>query len=174
MDRAISFAQQCGFSHWGPVNMGALKFLPDVRNMCAAGKCRQYGHSWSCPPACGSLEEAEQKAHHYTKGILLQSTGQMEDDFDIETINDTESAHKQRLFQFVQAMRERVPDCLPLAAGSCTVCSACAYPEPCRFPDRAIPSMEAYGILVSQLCADSGVGYYYGPQTITFTSCVLF
>ena len=33
--------------------------------------------------------------------------------------------------------------------------------------------MEAYGLVVSQVCQDSGLPYYYGPRTITYTACVL-
>ena len=174
LSNVLNLAHQCDFSHWGAINMAALRFLPEVRDMCATGSCGQYGRSWSCPPACGTLEEAAQRASRYKNGVLVQSTGQMEDDFDFEAISDTEALHKQRFFRFVEAVREQAPDCLPMAAGSCTVCPTCAYPEPCRFPDKAIPSMEAYGIFVSQLCEDSGVSYYYGSQTITFTSCILF
>ncbi len=104
----------------------------------------------------------------------MQSTGQMEDDFDMDAMAAIEAAHKERFLQFVDAIRRREPDCLPMAAGSCTVCPSCAYPKSCRFPGMAIPSMEAYGIFVSQLCTDSGLGYYYGSKTVTFTSCVLF
>lgn len=174
LNDALELARQCGFSHWGAVNMEKLSFLPDVRDMCENGSCGQYGRSWSCPPACGTLEEAAQKARQYQQGILIQSTGRMEDDFDAEAIADTESAHKERFFRLVDTIRAVEPDCLPMAAGSCTVCPACAYPDPCRFPERAIPSMEACGIFVSQLCTDSGLGYYYGNKTVTFTSCVLF
>ena len=174
LNNVLDLARQCGFSHWGAVNMEALCFLPEVRDMCAAGTCGQYGRSWSCPPACGTLEEAAQRAGRYTQGVLVQSTGEMEDDFDLEAMEDTETLHKERFFRFVEAVREQQPDCLPMAAGSCTVCPVCAYPEPCRFPDKAIPSMEACGIFVSQLCSDSGVSYYYGSQTVTFTSCILF
>ena len=98
----------------------------------------------------------------------------MEDDFDVETMMDTEKLHKERFRRFVDAIRESYPDCLPMSSGACTVCSACTYPDaPCRFPHLAIPSMEAYGLVVSQVCESSGVPYYYGPQTITYTACVL-
>ena len=33
--------------------------------------------------------------------------------------------------------------------------------------------MEAYGLLVSDVCLKSGVKYYYGPKTMTYTSCIL-
>ena len=174
IQEALDLAQACGFSHWGEMNLEKLAFLPEVREMCAAGTCGQYGKCWSCPPACGSLEEIARKARQYSAGILVQSTGEMEDDFDVEAMMDTEKLQKQRFLALVDQMRAREPDCLPMAAGRCTVCQTCAYPEPCWFPERMIPSMEAYGIFVSQLCTDSGLGYYYGPKTITYTSCVLF
>jgi hypothetical protein len=33
--------------------------------------------------------------------------------------------------------------------------------------------MEAYGLLVSDVCQKAGLPYYYGKQTITYTSCIL-
>ncbi len=47
---ALELAQQHGFSQWGPVNIKKLRFFPEVRDMCKAGSCGQYGRSWSCPP----------------------------------------------------------------------------------------------------------------------------
>ena len=49
------------FTHTGPLDAATLRFLPEVRAMCAEGKCRAYGHSWSCPPAVASLEEMAEK-----------------------------------------------------------------------------------------------------------------
>ena len=61
-----------------------------------------------------------------------------------------------------------------VASGGCTVCPKCTCPDtPCRFPDLATPSMEAYGLVVSDVCRDSGLPYYYGPKTITYTACML-
>mgnify|MGYP005879068963 FL=1 len=167
-------ALEAGFSHAGPLNMSALKFLPEVRSMCAADRCQSYGRNWMCPPGCGTLEDAAARAAGYRRGILLQSTGQLEDDFDVETMMDTEAAHKERFKSFTALVRGELPGCLPMAAGTCTICRQCTYPDaPCRFPERAIPSMEAYGLFVSQVCQDSGMAYYYGPRTITYTSCIL-
>ncbi|MDR0628659.1 MAG: DUF2284 domain-containing protein [Treponema sp.] len=30
-----------------------------MRDVCAVNKCMAYGTNWSCPPACGTLEECE-------------------------------------------------------------------------------------------------------------------
>ena len=34
--------------------------------------------------------------------------------------------------------------------------------------------MEGYGLFVTQVCRDSGLAYYHGPRTITYTSLVLY
>ena len=73
----LALAEELGFSHAGQLNVGALRFLPEVRDMCASGRCQAYGHRWSCPPHCGTLEEISARASRCTWGILVQSTGQM-------------------------------------------------------------------------------------------------
>ena len=170
----LALCEEIGFSHFGELSTAALRFLPEVREMCASDRCRNYGRCWTCPPHCGSLEDAAARARLYSRGVLVQSTGEMEDDFDVECIMDTEKLQKQRFHELVRRIRQKHPNCLPMASGACTLCPKCTCPdEPCRFPAEAIPSMEAYGLFVSEVCETSGLPYFYGPQTITFTSCIL-
>ncbi len=174
MQALLKLAAEVGFEHAGELNVAALEFLPEVREMCAADRCRSYGRCWTCPPGCGTLEEISARAAAYRRGILLQSTGKLEDDFDVETMMGTEARQKARFKDFVSRVREEYPACLPMSSGACTVCPVCTYPDaPCRFPHLAIPSMEAYGLVVSRVCEGSGLPYYYGPKTITYTACVL-
>ena len=66
------------------------------------------------------------------------------------------------------------PHLIALGNGACHICPDCTYPSaPCRLPDLAIQSMEAFGLVVSDTCSDNGLGYYYGPGTITYTGCYL-
>lgn len=173
-EAVIDLAKSVGFSHVGQVNIANLKFLPEVRDMCKSNRCQAYNKSWVCPPQCGTLEEITEKARQFHRGILVQTTAQMEDDFDLDTMMEAEQLHKEHFFALVDALRDCFPQLLPMAAGTCTLCKTCSYPDaPCRFPDKAFTSMEAYGLMVSDVCKQSGLGYYYGPQTITYTSCVL-
>ena len=173
-EEILALAKECGFTHVGELKMDALEFLPEVRDMCSADRCHKYGKSWTCPPGCGTLEEAAATASRYHRGVLLQTTAQLEDDFDIESMQQAEVDQKNSFSSFVEQLREEYPGCLPMATGGCTLCAQCTYPDaPCRFPDKAIPSMEAYGLLVSKVCEKSGLPYYYGPRTLTYTSCVL-
>lgn len=173
-EELLKLAEACGFEHFGMLNVPALEFNPAVRDMCAAGRCGMYGKCWTCPPGCGTLEEIAGKAAAYKRGVLLQTTGQMEDDFDVEVMMGSEQLQKERFKAFVTELRKAYPNCLPMSSGACTMCPTCTYPDaPCRAPHLAIPSMEAYGLVVSKTCEDSGMKYYYGPLTITYSGCVL-
>jgi predicted metal-binding protein len=53
-------------------------------------------------------------------------------------------------------------------------CKTCTYPDaPCRFPEKMSASMEALGMVVSDVCKDNNLPYYYGAGTLTFVGCVL-
>ena len=171
----LDLAKKAGFTNVCEINMDALVAMTEVRDMCASGRCKIYGKRWACPPACGTLEECAARMKKYSCGILVQTTAKMQDDFDVETMLGTEVTHKEHFVKLAAEMRELHPECLPLAAGTCTLCKKCTYPdEPCRRPSEMLSSMEAYGLLVSDVCTRSGAKYNYGPQTMTYTSCILY
>jgi len=145
-----------------------------VRDMCAADKCRVYGKNWTCPPAIGTLEACGAQMQSYSHGILLQTVGYLRRRIDSRVIMDTERKHMERFRNFAQRVREVDPDALCLGAGGCRVCKICAYPQACRFPEKALSSMEGYGLFVTQVCRDNGLPYHYGEGTIAYTACVLF
>lgn len=165
---------EIGFSHVAPLKVERIALQPEVRQMCSANQCGQYDHNWSCPPACGSLEECRAQVSAYREGILVQTVGQLEDSFDIEGMAELEKRHKAQFVRFHDALLTRYPGLLALGAGCCTRCQKCTYPDaPCRMPEKRISSMEAYGMLVMQVCKDNGMDYYYGPNTLAYTGCFL-
>ena len=88
---------------------------------------------------------------------------------------EVEKNHKSNFKKFCEKLRKRLDSIMPMSAGCCALCETCAFPEnPCRFPEKMSPSMEACGIFVSKLCTDNGLKYNYGPDKIAYTSCVLF
>lgn len=169
-----ALAQKIGFEHCGSLDPGTIALRPEVREMCASGKCSMYDKRWSCPPGCGTLEECRELLSGYTHGILVQSVGQLEDSFDIEAMMETESTHKERFFAMRKALLDAGVKALAAGAGCCTICTECTYPDdPCRFPEQKISSMEALGMLVTDVCKANGLGYNYGANTIAYTSCFL-
>jgi predicted metal-binding protein len=110
----------------------------------------------------------------YRHGILLQTVGTMEKAIDTKAYRRTEQRHLELFHRFAAQLRQAYPTALCLGAGGCRICKTCAYPAPCRFPEQACPSMEGYGLFVTQVCRDNGLAYHYGERTITYTACVLF
>ena len=174
INELLALAEETGFEHSGALAMDALEFRPEVREMCSADKCRSYGRSWSCPPAVGSVERAAERAGAYRRGIIVQTEGTLTDSFDMDGTAALMKKHKKSFETLVRQIRFFYPDCLPMGAGTCRVCRSCTYPDrPCRHPEKMIASMEAYGLLVSDVAIKSGLKYNYGENTMCFTSCVL-
>lgn len=175
LEKWEQIGREIGFSHTVPLDVKTLRLLPEVRQMCEANSCRRYGKNWSCPPGCGSLEECRERIAAYSCGILVQTVGQLEDEMDGEGMMEAEARHKENFRNMHDRLLAAGADVLAIGAGCCTRCRECTYPDaPCRFPDKGYASMEAYGMLVTEVCRDNGLAYYYGPATIAYTSCFLF
>jgi predicted metal-binding protein len=174
MRALASLAIAFGFSHAGALDASTLEARGDVREMCREDKCGRFGKNWMCPPMCGSLEENAGVMSRYSAGIIVQTTGELEDDFDYEGMLEAERRQKRLFASFRDELAREYPDMLALGNGACDLCETCPCPgEPCRDPARAVSSMEAFGLFVSDVCEKNGLGYYYGPGTITYTGCYL-
>lgn len=167
-------ALSLGFTHAAPLDPALLQPRQDVRDMCAADQCRAYGKNWTCPPHCGTLEQCARQIGQYRAGILVQTVGQLEKDIDTRGYRRTEEQHLRQFYALCELMRAAHPDALCLGSGGCRLCGSCAWPERCRFPEKACPSMEGYGLFVTQVCRDHGLEYHHGPRTVTYTACILF
>ena len=141
--------------------------------MCAADRCGAYNKNWTCPPAIGTVEQCRRRIREYNSGILLQTVGQLRKTIDSRVYRETEQRHTQNLYALAEEIRKVFPDALCLGAGGCRVCKTCAWPEPCRFPEKAMSSMEGYGLFVTQVCRDAGASYHHGDGTVTYTACIL-
>ena len=115
------------------------------------------------------------KSSRYREGIIVQTVGQLEDPMDGETMMETEAQHKGNIFMSLskfsgkdgRACFRSEPDAVQ------NVKNAPIRMPHVSFPDQAFSSMEAYGMLVTQVCKANSLDYYYGPCTIAYTSCYL-
>ena len=170
----IETAKELGFDAAAPLDPKTLTAREDVRAMCAADKCGAYGRNWTCPPACGTIGECQQRMRGFSRGILLQSLGHMNKAIDSRCYRETERRHMKNFYAFAGQIRKVYPNALCLGAGGCRICKSCAWPEPCRYPEKAMSSMEGYGLFVTQVCRDAGLPYHYGEKSITYTACILY
>ena len=144
MTHWIQRAKELGFDAAVVIDPQILKVREDVRAMCAADKCGAYDRNWTCPPAVGTLEACQAQIKQYRQGILLQTVGQLRKAIDSRAYREAEQRHMKNLYALADEIRKTHPDALCLGAGGCRICKHCAYPEPCRFPEKAMSSMEAY------------------------------
>ena len=166
-------ALDSGFTHAVPLDTTTISLKQEVRDMCKNG-CQQYARRWSCPPGCGSLNELREMICHYKKGILVQTVTELEDEFDWDGMIKAQNRHQEHFHLFLEMLCAFNPEFLPLGTGCCMICKTCSYPDaPCRFPQKRISSMEACGMVASEVCRQNHLKYYYGPNTIAYVACVL-
>lgn len=173
-EQLACLAANTGFNAYAPLDISTIMLKTEVRDMCIANSCGKYGKNWSCPPGCGTLKECEQNLKKFACGILVQTVGEMEDSYDFEAMMETEAVHRERFKKMYAALRKDGTGILALGSGCCSRCRDCTYPaKPCRFPEEMTSSMEAYRLLVSQVCKDNHLPYYYGPNKIAYIGCFL-
>jgi predicted metal-binding protein len=154
-----------------------IAFRREFRDACVQNLCGKYGTNWMCPPGVGDIDGLIARAREYKHAFILQSVGALEDSFDWEGIQEAAHRHRRMLKTLFSRIPPSMGDTLNLGAGECDACGAtCAKrdDEPCRSPDLAIASMEAYGIAVSDLAERCGLQYVNGPNTVTFFGAILY
>ena len=177
MNKIEQLAAEAGFDCMGTCCAKDLVAREEVRAMCAANTCQVYGRSWACPPGCGEIDDFQRQMHELDTCLVVQTIADMEDDFDVEAIAYAADLQKQRVFDLVEAIDAAglSGESMTLSAGTCTLCPECTYPDaPCRFPEKRLVSMEAAGLVVSEVCTMADIPYNHGPRTIAYSGCVLF
>ena len=157
------------------IETGEIPFSPAVVEACARNACGMYGKRWTCPPGVGTPEELERRVRAYPLAAVLTCKYDIEDSFDFEGMMKGQRDARRVFAEVAEKMRAAGEAFLMLGNEGCDRCESCTYPDaPCRFPDKAMPSVEACGINVMQLAKEIGVRYNNGPNTVTYFSMILF
>ena len=161
------------FFQYAVADTGVLKFQQAVADACKANYCGMYGKTWTCPPAIDDYSVMEKNLKKYGRFFVFTTKHDIEDSFDFEGMTKGKDKHgevQQRVMDALKGLPVRV-----LGAGGCTNCQKCTYPlSPCRFPEKAVSSIEACGINVVELARDVDINYVNGPDTVTYFSIVFF
>ena len=175
-DDVVSLALICGFDKAEPITAGQIVLDRSFRAQCASNACGVYGKCWMCPPDIGDIDALMEDIRRYPGGILYQSVFPLEDSFDFEGMQEGGQKHSKRSQLLNKKLREAGYDgFLHLGKGGCGVCSPCAKSagEPCRFPEKALSSVEAYGVNVSATVKSTTMKYINGANTVTYFGMVL-
>lgn len=132
MENYVRKALEMGAEDAKIISVDDIVFDPRTILKCMYG-CDDWGKSWTCPSAPKALMpwEAEKVLRKYKHGILLRTRDPklaQEISFKIEMEALFEGYH------FAFSMFD------------CYLCETCNFPAPCKFPEKARPSMQALGI----------------------------
>lgn len=152
-----------------------ILFSDEVRHLCEVNACGNYGKTWACPPAVGPVEECVAKCQKYEHVYIFSTVHELEDSLDFEGMMDGKDEHEKICEHIGELFKKEFPDCFMLTSEGCKSCAKCTYPkEPCRFPEKMHPSVEAYGISVVKEASTAGINYINGTNTVTYFGNIFF
>lgn len=172
----VDIALDAGVSKATVISADNIVLSSSFRDICKSNSCGLYGRCWMCPPDIGEIDALMADVRKYQHGLLYQTIAEIEDSFDIEGMQEAAKDHMlvgQRLEAFLMLTLGKH---LHLSCGGCRICERCAKLDglPCREPERAMPSMEGYGIDVYNTCKPTELKYINGQNTVTYFGIVLF
>jgi len=176
-EQLIRIALDCGATKAAIIGQDAIVLNAEFRAMCEANRCGIYGRCYTCPPDVGPIDELMARVRSYERGLFYQTIHPLEDSFDIEGMHEAKKAFTGVSQKLLDALRPVLgEDALHLAGGGCGLCETCAKvtDEPCRHPDRALASIESYGMDVYNTTKHTPLKYINGANTITYFGMVLF
>lgn len=138
-----------------------------TRKLCESG-CVNFGKKYSCPPRSPDFEYLKEDYKFMVINAFIIPYKEVDKTFNIiKAANVICKSKQRRLFDGVATelnksnLKHKI-----LENGSCRLCKQCALQnnDPCRYPKRMRPSMEATGIRVDKLvknCFNIDLDWYY-------------
>ncbi len=172
IEKAIQFGAYRAYV----IDVDKITFDEGLRNYCEVNYCGSFGKNYACPPDVGSVSVVIEKAKSYNKALIFQTIGQLEDSYDFEGMQEAASIHTDVSNKIDDEVKQQYTNYLQLTVGGCSVCKTCAIVDslPCRFPDRAVSSLEAYCMNVSTLAGLCNMKYINGKDTVTYFGAFLY
>ncbi len=175
-DRLIEICTQYGAYKACIIDTELIPFDSELRKYCEANHCGKYGKNYVCPPYIGDCDSVIAKAKSYKKALIFQTVYNIEDSFDYEGMIEASVSHANVANNISLEFEKTYKSYLQLTAGGCNVCPVCAKVsnEPCRFPEKAISSLEAYCMNVVTLAKICDMKYINGKNTVTYFGAFLY
>jgi predicted metal-binding protein len=177
-DELVTIALESSATNAAVLETASIQFHEDFRKACEKNYCRRYDTNWMGPPAVGPVTELMNKAAQFRQGMLFQTECRVASNFDMKGMLEAAKVHETVFRTLLNRIRLEFPEevILPLNAGCCNICPKCGYltQEPCRHPDQAVSSVEAYGINVIALQKSAGLPHYKGKETVIYVGLILF
>lgn len=173
----IARALDCGASKATVIDASAIVLSEEFIKICAKNGCGNYGRCHTCPDDDCDIQATIAEIRSYDQVLWYQTIGEIEDSFDYEgmcTVSATHSRNCQAVHsEIANKMKGRH---LHLSCGGCQLCESCAKIDgkPCRYPEKALPAMEGWGVDVYNTTKETDLKYINGQNTVTYFGMLLF
>ncbi len=176
-NKLIEIAKNAGATNAEIIDVADIVCDSIFRSQCESNACGVYGKCWMCPPDIGDIHELINKVKSHSYGLIYQCIFPLEDSFDFEGMQEAGTLHTKCSQKINTLLKQSgFNGFLHLGKGGCGICKPCAKAEekPCRFPEKAMSSLEGYGLNVSATAKNTSMKYINGANTVTYFGIVLF
>lgn len=128
----------------------SIVFDPRSLLKCRFG-CKRWGRYWTCPPNLSLTQEQFKEALRcYQSAILIQASDPL--------LSQNVSLEVEKEAMLTWGCH------YAFALTLCVQCDECVFPEPCVYPHRARPSMDAFGIDIGKTVQAAGFEVEFDQQ----------
>ena len=177
-DAVLAHVKGLGATHCQFVSPRLLVPELRIRSYCFEDKCGCFNKHLMCPPNTGSVGEIKRKFEAFNEGIMIQYSQSLDVRTDQEGLREAKLKLHNIILGTERYLQEEagVPIAFGMIGGDCTLCDQCAgyRGEPCLYPDRARPSLEALAVDVIALLKGLNLDAEFYPDKITWTGMVLY
>ena len=171
----LEIAQKAGFI----AAMIPAKDIPadgSFRKFCEDNLCGRYNANYSCPPACGTVEEVHIRLFSADKALVLQTIHEIGSYENKEAILKSKKNLNTAVLKLTESLRAKGLNCFCLGYGGCPLCDPCKQAEgkPCVFPEKRISCMSAYCIDVGRLAEKCGLEFAWIPEKLHLFGMIVF
>ena len=175
LDVLQAAARELGFEA-ALIDTAEIHFNPVFRTYCAENRCGQYDANYSCPPACGEVENMAAALQRFSRALVVRSSREIESYEDKETIFKAKKEHNAAMLSLCTMLRGEGACVKMCGASQCLLCATCARTrgEPCRDPERRYSCLSAYCIDVAKLAESAGMDFSWSDKKLSLYGLIAF
>ena len=145
------------------------------RKFCEDNLCGKYNANYSCPPACGTVEEVHSRIAAADRALVLQSVYEIGSYENKEAVLRAKKNLNAAILQLTDELRKEGMNCFCLGYGGCPLCDPCKQVagEPCAFPEKRISCLSAYCVDVGKLAAKCDMEFAWVPEKLFLFGMIL-
>ena len=171
----IKLAEDAGFR----VALIPTREIPvdgSFRKFCEDNLCGKYNANYSCPPACGTVEELNEKMLAEEKALVVETIWEIESYENKTAVNHARITHNKAVMHLTEQIREAGYTGFCLGYNGCPLCNPCKQVEdkPCAFPEKKISCMSAYCIDVAKLAKKCELPFAWSNEKLYLFGLIAF